>query len=79
MPKTRFDRVKRDALLELVLGRKAMLKMSEDVLAEKMGVSRTTIRKRLKDGSDSWTVADIKGFSKALEIPIEEMRSAIKM
>lgn len=79
MPKTRFDRVKRDALLELVLGRKAMLKMSEDVLAEKMGVSRTTIRKRLKDGSDSWTVADIKGFSKVMEIPIEEMRSAIKM
>lgn len=78
MPKTRFDRVKRDALLELVLGRKAMLKMSEDVLAEKMGVSRTTIRKRLKDGSDSWTVADIKGFSKVMEIPIEEMRSAIK-
>ena len=79
MPKTRFDRVKRDALLELVLGRKAMLKMSEDVLAEKMGVSRTTIRKRLKDGSDSWTVADIKGFSKVMEIPIEEMRQAIKM
>ena len=79
MPKTRFDRVRRDALLELVLGRKAMLKMSEDVLAEKMGVSRTTIRKRLKDGSDSWTVADIKGFSKVMEIPIEEMRSAIKM
>ena len=50
MPKTRFDNPKRDAPLELVLGRKASLGFSEKRLAEKMHISRSTLRARLDAG-----------------------------
>ena len=43
MPKTRFDRVPRDPLKELVLGRKAALDMSLTRLAEKMHIPRSQL------------------------------------
>ena len=52
MPKTRFDNPNRDAPLELVLGRKSSLGLSEERLAEKMHFSRNTLRARLDAGSD---------------------------
>ena len=79
MPKTRFDKPKRDALLELVLGRKSSLGLSEKRLAEKMHFSRNTLRSRLNDGSDNWTISELKRFCRVLDIPIEEMRQALRM
>ena len=79
MPKTRFDNPKRDALLELVLGRKSSLGLSEECLAEKMHFSRSTLRARLSAGSDNWTISELKRFCRVLEIPIEEMRQALRM
>ena len=79
MPKTRFDNPKRDAPLELVLGRKASLGFSEKHLAEKMHISRSTFRARLNDGSDNWTISELKRFCRVLDIPIEEMRQALRM
>ena len=79
MPKTRFDKPKRDAPLELVLGRKSSLGLSEERLAEKMHFSRNTLSARLNDGSDNWTISELKRFCRVLEIPIEEMRQALRM
>ena len=79
MPKTRFDKAKRDAPLELVLGRKASLGFSEERLAEKMHISRSTLRARLDAGSDNWTISELKRFCRVLDIPIEEMRQALRM
>ena len=79
MPRTRFDKPKRDALMELILGRKAALKMSEEEMASKSGICRSTLRVRLNGSSDKLTVGDLKAFSKALDIPIEEIWQAIKM
>ena len=79
MPKTRFDKPKRDAPLELVLGRKTSLGLSEERLAEKMHFSRSTLRTRLSAGSDNWTISELKRFCRVLEIPIEEMRQALRM
>ena len=79
MPKTRFDKPKRDAPLELVLGRKASLGFSEERLAEKMHISRSTLRARLDAGSDNWTISELKRFCRVLDIPIEEMRQALRM
>ena len=79
MPRTKFDKPKRDALMELILGRKAALKMSEEEMASKSGICRSTLRVRLNGSSDKLTVGDLKAFSKALDIPIEEIRQAIKM
>ena len=79
MPKTRFDNPKRDALLELVLGRKSSLGFSEERLAEEMHFSRNTLRARLNGGSDNWTISELKRFCRVLDIPIEEMRQALRM
>ena len=77
MPKTRFDKPKRDAPLELVLGRKSSLGLSEERLAEHF--SRSTLRARLDAGSDNWTISELKRFCRVLDIPIEEMRQALRM
>ena len=79
MPKTRFDNPKRDALLELILGSKTSLGLSEERLAEKMHFSRNTLRTRLSAGSDNWTISELKRFCRVLDIPIEEMRQALRM
>ena len=79
MPKTRFDNPTRDALLELVLGRKSALGFSEERLAEEMHFSRSTLRTRLSAGSDNWTISELKRFCRVLDIPIEEMRQALRM
>ena len=79
MPKTRFDKPKRDAPLELVLGRKSSLGFSEERLAEQMHFSRNTLRARLSAGSDNWTISELKRFCCVLDIPIEEMRQALRM
>ena len=44
MPKTRFDKIARDPLKELVLGRKAAVRISEVNLAKKMGISTGRLR-----------------------------------
>ena len=79
MPKTRLDKPKRDAPLELVLGRKSSLGFSEERLAEQMHFSRSTLRARLSAGSDNWTISELKRFCRVLAIPIEEMRQALRM
>ena len=48
-------------------------------MASKSGICRSTLRVRLNGSSDKLTVGDLKAFSKALDIPIEEIRQAIKM
>lgn len=79
MPKTRWDKPKRDLLLEMVVGRKTILHLSEEELAQKVDMSRTTLRSRLSRGSDCWTISEVKAFAKALDIPFEEVRQAIRM
>ena len=79
MPKTRWSKPKRDTLLELVLGRKSAMHLSEESLAEKLGLSRTTLRKRLNEGSDSWSLGELKSFCRVLDISADEMRGAIRM
>lgn len=79
MPKTRFDTPKRDFPRELVLGRKAAAKLTADEIAKKMNINRSTFYYKLSCSSDTWTLKDIKGFCRALDIPIDEMRQAIRM
>lgn len=78
MPKTRFDRVPRDPLKELVLGRKAALDMPLTHLAEKMHITRSQLSTILEKSSVNWTIGNAIALTTALDIPIAEMREAIK-
>lgn len=77
MPKTRFDKVPRDPLKELVLGRKTTLGVSGVTLAQKTHMSTTRLYNTLNAHSNTWRISDVLAFSSALDIPIAEMREAI--
>ncbi len=77
MPRTRFDRTPRDPLKELVLGRKATARLSETELAEKMGISRGRYRTMMSGSSDTWKIGEVKALSRALDVPIDELRGLI--
>lgn len=77
MPKTRFDKVPRDPLKELVLGRKTTLGISGVTLAEKTHMSTTRLFNLLNANSNTWRVSDVLAFSAALDIPMAEMREVI--
>ncbi len=77
MPRTRFDKIDRDPLKELVLGRKITLGLSEAKLAEKMGVSVGRYRTMMQGTSDAWKIGEVKALSRALGLPIDELRGLI--
>lgn len=77
MPRTRFDKVERDTLKETVLGRKTVIGLSEAKLAEKMGVSVGRYRTMMQGSSDGWKIGEVKALSRALDLPIDELRGLI--
>lgn len=77
MPRTRFDKIDRDPLKEAVLGRKTVIGLSEAKLAEKMGVSVGRYRTMMQGNSDGWKIGEVKALSRALDLPIDELRGLI--
>ena len=77
MPRTRFDKVARDPLKELALGRKAALRLSEVNLAAKMGISTGRLRTMFFGSSEQWKIGEVKALSRALDVPISDMRDLI--
>lgn len=77
MPRTRFGKIDRDPLKELVLGRKSTLQLSEVKLAAKMGISVGRYRSMMGGTSDAWKIGEVKALSRALDVPISDMRDLI--
>lgn len=77
MPRTRFDKIDRDPLKEVVLGRKTTLGLSEAKLAGRMGVSVGRYRTMMQGTSDAWKIGEVKVLSRALGLPIDELRGLI--
>lgn len=80
MPKSRFDKYAQppgDPLKALVLGRKGERKMSSQELADKTNMSKTRYNDLMKKGSSWWRVSDIQAFSRALDIPMDELRACV--
>ena len=77
MPRTRFGKIDRDPLKELVLGRKSTLQLSEVKLAAKMGISVGRYRSMMGGTSDAWKIGEVKALSRALDIPIDELRALV--
>lgn len=78
MPRTRFDKVPRDALKELVTGRQSAMKISGVDLAARAKMSREHFRGIMRKPSSAWTIGDVIALTTALDIPIAEMREAIR-
>lgn len=78
MPKTRFDRVPRDPLKELITGRQIAMNVSSVDLAARAKMSREHFRGIMRKPSNAWTIGDVIALTTALDIPIAEMREAIR-
>ena len=78
MPKTRFDRAPRDPLKELITGRQITMNVSGVDLAARAKMSREHFRGIMRKPSNAWTIGDAIALTAALDIPIAEMREAIR-
>lgn len=78
MPKTRLGRKPRDPIKELVFGRKMAIGMTNADLAAKTHMSRKQIEYVFKKPSCDWTIATALKLTAALDIPIDELRAAIR-
>ncbi len=78
MAKTRYDRVPRDVLKELITGRQKVMNLSGVQLAKRANMSREHFRGVMRKPSSDWTIGDTLALSAALDIPIAETREAIR-
>lgn len=82
MPKTKLGkslRPKKDYIKALILERIDALKLADTDVAKIMGVSRSTYYKRMRDGTDEWTLKEIKACCKAMDIELDELRGALRL
>lgn len=69
---------KRDPVKALILDYQNLNKLNSSQLAECWGVSRATCSKRLNEQhSDEW-LTEAKELCKKLDVPIEELRAALR-
>ncbi len=83
MPRTKLgDHVKASkrkpiSISEMIAGRVTFLDVNMDRLAEAMGCKRTTAYVRLKQPVEQWSVGEVIGACRFLNIPPEELREKI--
>lgn len=67
-----------DPLKGLILERKRTLKITPEQIAKIIHCSDVTARKRLNQLMRQWKYGEILDLCKAFDIPIEELRNAIR-
>ena len=77
MPRTRLDNKKNDALGVLVNGYVYKAGGSLADGAEKTGLSRATLCRRLAEPGD-FTIDELLNFCRKYHVPIEDLRAAIR-
>ena len=65
------------SMLEMISGRVAVSGADMNKLAEAMGVKRTTAYARLHQPIEEWTVGQLLGACRFLNIPVDELRPRI--
>lgn len=66
-----------EALVSLLWGRQAAMGMSIGTMAEKAGMTPQTLRARKKNPQE-FSLAELKKLGRALQVPIEDLRAAIR-
>lgn len=78
MPRVKLNEKPRDRVKELILGEKNRLEYDNEQMARLMGVSKSTYERRMSQTSDEWQMKELKKLCKALYIPVDELREAIR-
>ena len=77
MPRTRFDKKKNQELAILLNGCVHAFGGSIQEAAEKLGMGRKTLGRRLAKPGD-FTVDELLHFARVYNVPIEDLRAAIR-
>lgn len=79
MPKVKLNRPPADLIKALILERKNAYRLSDEEMAEKMGVSRGTYQRRIhRQSTADWPLGQITKLCRALDVPIEQLRDATR-
>lgn len=75
MPKLK---IREDKLKELLLGRKAILRETNESIGKKSGMKTPKVRYFFSKGSNDWKIGELLTISQCLNVPIDELRGAIR-
>ena len=76
MPRVKIAK-RKDPLKEIILGRKAMMKLTIAEVDERAKLADGTFKRLKARHTDEWKLSQIKSVCYALEIPIETVRKDI--
>lgn len=78
MPRVKLGRnVANDKLVTLLWGTAAARGLTNEQLGSKAHISRTTVARR-KSNPEDLTIGELRSLGRALGIPIEDLRDAIR-
>ena len=79
MPRVKLLKKPSDPVKALLFEHKIALRLSDEQMAVKMGVSKSTYERRMHEQhTDQWSVGELKRLSHSLGVPMDELRGAIK-
>lgn len=77
MPKSKLNRPKVDKALALILERKKAYGKTYKQIGAAIKVSDSTMRRMVKQGTQTWTVEQLIKIASFLDIPKDEIRKVI--
>lgn len=79
MPRVKLNEPARDRVKELILGQKHRCAFDDERMAKLMGVSRATYSRRMnQQKTTEWPLREVLRTCKQLNVPIDELREAIR-
>jgi DNA-binding Xre family transcriptional regulator len=76
MPRVNLCRDKHEQLIKTLWGAKAVSEKTDDELARAIGMTRQTLTTRRKR-PETFTIGELEKLGRALNVPIDELRSGI--
>ena len=79
MPRLRSSEPPKDQIKALILDRKKAMRLSDEELSRRLGICRQTCSRLMNTKhTDDWSLGEIKKICRSLNIPIEELKDAVR-
>ena len=79
VPRLRASEPPKDPIKALILERKHALHLSDEELSKRLGICRQTCSRLMNaKHTDDWSLGEIKKICRSLNIPVEELKDAVR-
>lgn len=79
MQRLRSSEPPKDTIKALILERKNAMRLSDEELSKRLGICRQTCSRLMSTKyTDDWSLGEIKKICRSLNIPIEELKDAVR-